>query len=454
MKKHPLIKAALLVLIIAAVVFGAYFGNRLYMEERINQGFFIGKVPVGGLTRQEAVLRLSTFEADEILDRLPALVLEEDRRQIRYEFKPSQAGLVLLPEESVDRVMQISQREGYLGRLSYGLGRKRSEVPPVMKVANELHLKALVAQVSAYVDRGVENAKFLVEKDPSGRTRVSIKPHTTGRQLKREETRLLLKSSLEKGAGESAIVLDLRHPMISEEMLRSIPSPEVIGSYTTYYGTHDSPNRISNIYLVSSFVDNTFLASGEVFSLLPLIGEFTGERGFKEAYVIIGEELVPEYGGGACQIATTLYNSALMADLEIVNRRNHGMYFSIYPLGRDATIYPPSTDLKLRNNTGHPVVIQAVPFKKGLTFRIIGAPSGKTVSFSPASIRYRYETAATKDPTSEVREEKLVPTGAFWTTVTRTVKKNGAPIKKETIKSYYKLHGDKKKVKIRRREPR
>ncbi|MEK7376657.1 MAG: VanW family protein, partial [Candidatus Margulisiibacteriota bacterium] len=342
-------------------------------------------------------------------------------------------------------------------RLYSGLGKKEKHISPVLRVADENMLRALVTQVASYVDGEAVDARFIVSWYSKGAAtgyNIFLAAHKTGKHVKQDETQLLLKNSLEQGAFESALIMDIKQPKITESMLRQIPGPKVIGSYTTYYGTHDSPNRISNIYLVSSFVDNTYIPTGETFSLLPLIGEFTQERGFKEAYVIMGDELVPEYGGGACQIATTLYNSAMLADLEVLRRRNHGIYFSIYPLGRDATVYPPSTDLKFKNNTGFPIVIQAHPFKKGLTFRIIGAPIGKTISFSPPQVRHKYIIAATRDAFSDIPEEKLVQMPAFWTTVVRTVKEDGEVLHTETIKSFYKLHGDKQKVKIRRQEPR
>lgn len=443
----------LLVLIFGAVILGAYFGDRYYMEERVFSGYYIGRAYVGGLTRQEAVSKVSTFEADQIIEKPAALIFEEKSRLTRYEYKPSQAGAVLLPEESVARAIEISHRQGYLGRLYSGIGKKQQHISPVFRIADEKTLKTLIGQVASYIDCDPVDARFIVSWQDGGYN-ISLAAQKTGKHVKKDETQLLLKNSLEQGALKSALIMDTKQPKITDVMLRQIPDPQVIGSYTTYYGAHDSPNRISNIYLVSSFVNNTYMSTGETFSLLPLIGDFTQERGFKEAYVIMGDELVPEYGGGTCQIATTLYNSVMMADLDVLSRRNHGMYFSIYPLGRDATVYPPSTDFRFKNNTGFPIVIQAHPFRKGLTFRIIGSPTGKTVSFSSPEVRRKYIMVTTKEASSDVLENKLVLTTAFWTTVVRTVKKDGKVLHKEIIKSFYKLHGDKVKVKIRRHEPR
>ena len=107
-------------------------------------------------------------------------------------------------------------------------------------------------------------------------------------------------------------------------------------------------------------MDNALLLPGDTFSLANAIGDFTAERGFKEAFVIYGGELVPMLGGGTCQIGTTLYNSLQLADIKILERKNHSFYFNIYPLGRDATVYPGQLDLRFQNDTGYPILIKTI----------------------------------------------------------------------------------------------
>lgn len=456
--KLKIIISFISIAIIVAIISGVFIGGYLYSREKILQGCYIGKIYVGGLTREEALSILITTKADDVISSPFALVYDDGKKITRYEFMPSQAGAELLAQESVDDAVFISHKKNYLQQVYFKFRKRKIIIQPRFRIVDEGELSQLIVQVSQHVNTSPVSARFISisfkGKDGKRHYSAVIKSEKIGKTVLAEETARELKDALEKGKSQCALAIKITDPPVTNKMLEQIPNPSVIGSYTTYYGTHDSPNRIHNIYLASSFVDNSFIASGEVFSLLKPVGGFTKDRGFKEAYVIMGTELVPQYGGGTCQIATTLYNAVMMADLDVLFRVNHGMYFSIYPLGRDATVYPPYPDFKFRNNTGHPIVINAKPFKKGLTFRIFGTPTGKKVYFTFPRMTYLYTTTATLDAeTGETVTEK-VRTSAFRTIVIRTVKKNEEIIKTEQIRSSYKLHGDKQRVKIRRREPR
>ena len=122
-----------------------------------------------------------------------------------------------------------------------------------------------------------------------------------------------------------------------------------MSSYKTYYsGTAD---RITNLQLGVRALDGTLVAPGGTFSLNEAIGERTVERGFRSAPVIIGNEYAEEVGGGTSQVATTAFNAAWEAGLRITERHPHSLYISRYQLGRDATVYWPSLDLKFVNDT-------------------------------------------------------------------------------------------------------
>lgn len=445
----------LIIFVVAAILIGIIIGDQYYLKEKIMPGHYIGRAYVGGMTREKALKIISTYDADKLISKPIALLLDDGKRIIRYEFRPSQIGAIINFKESVNKAVAISHSEYYLEQLYLRFGRKKKAINPCLEIQNEIRLIGLVEQISEYVDREPKNAKFLAYYSKKfKRHSVSIEPDEIGRKVKIDETAIRLKEYIKEGKFDCPLALDLENPQVTEKMLKEIPDPSVIGSYSTFYGTHDSPNRIHNIYLVSSFVDNTYLRPDEVYSLLTHIGKFNKERGFKEAYVIMGNELVAEYGGGTCQIATTLYNSALIADLKILSRQNHGIYFSIYPLGRDATVYPPYVDFKFSNNTGHPILIDAHPFKKGLTFRIFGTPTGKKVYFTSPKAAYRVREITTFEEGSENPVVKKVRTGAFSTRVSKIVRKGGEIISQGEIRSFYKMHGDKQKVKIRKREPR
>ena len=129
-----------------------------------------------------------------------------------------------------------------------------------------------------------------------------------------------------------------------------------MASYKTYYsGTSD---RITNLQLGVGALDGTLVAPGGTFSLNEAIGERTIERGFRPAPVIIGNEYAEEVGGGTSQVATTAFNAAWEAGLRITERNPHSLYISRYQLGRDATVYWPSLDLKFVNDTDTWVLVR------------------------------------------------------------------------------------------------
>jgi vancomycin resistance protein YoaR len=281
----------------------------------------------------------------------------------------------------------------------------------------------------------------------------NIIPDRKGRKLNVEETLNTFRAIVRKnGRIYPLSIVIYAEADVTEEALRAHPPVYRLSAYTTYYGTHDSANRIHNIQLIANWINNTLLLPGEVFSLTELIGDFTVDKGFKEAFVIVGDELVPELGGGTCQIGTTLYNAAALADLKVHSRRNHSFYFNIYPLGRDATIYPGQADFKFENDTPYPVLIKAQATNRKLSFRLYGTPSGKFVRFSAPEIYLLdkegvYRTASLKEVIQADRPFRIV--------IERKVfDKKGQLVASDIVRSYYKMYGDKTNVPIRRPEPR
>ncbi len=445
-----------LIIFLALLVGGIYIAGKYFSEKVIPTGYYIGKIYIGGLTRDEAINKLTGMDADDIVATPLSFTFEDEKKITKFEFSPSQAGLVINVSESVDNVINYFQEFRYFKAIFLKINKNKRVFFPVLNMDNEKEcLELMENYIKSYVERPSSEATFRVMAGGTKQEKfkVVLIESQIGRRLITRDTVESLKNNLQHSKGTTKLVVHKDFPNVTTDLLKQIPNPSVIGDYTTYFGTHDSKNRIHNIFLVSSFVDNKVVLSGEVFSVLKNVGNFTEERGFKEAFVIIKDELVPELGGGTCQIATTLYNAAAFADLEIISRNNHGMYFGIYPLGRDSAVYPPRLDLKFKNNTGYPILIEAKPFKKGLTFYIIGEPTGKKVTFSDPAMYYKYFTVITEEAKTGKQIAVKVRSQSFKTIVLRKVEKNGRVVETEKIYSYYKLDGDKVKVKKRREEP-
>src|SRR6187397_3245881 len=151
----------------------------------------------------------------------------------------------------------------------------------------------------------------------------------------------------------------------------------LVASYQTFYG--GEPNRIHNVQLVSHLVDKHVIAPGETFSFNGTTGARTPDKGFLEAPVIINGELKTGLGGGICQVSTTTFNAAYEAGLSITDRTNHALYISHYPLGRDATVNYPDTDLKFENDTGHWLWLRTFVGSSSLTVALYGTPQHRRV---------------------------------------------------------------------------
>ncbi len=149
----------------------------------------------------------------------------------------------------------------------------------------------------------------------------------------------------------SMVIIEL-DPAITVSLLENIVHQ--IGYYNTYIG--GGGGRAENIILGTSLIDNYLIPPGDVFSFNKTLGPITYERGFRYAPIISGGAIVPGLGGGLCQVASTLYNAVLEADLEVVERSPHSRPVGYVPRGRDATV---STyiDFKFRNDTDSYILI-------------------------------------------------------------------------------------------------
>jgi vancomycin resistance protein YoaR len=212
-----------------------------------------------------------------------------------------------------------------------------------------------------------------------------------------------------------------------------------MSSYKTYYsGTAD---RITNLQLGVRALDGTLVSPGGTFSLNDAIGERTVERGFRSAPVIIGNEYAEEVGGGTSQVATTVFNAAWEAGLRITERHPHSLYISRYQLGRDATVYWPSLDLKFVNDTKKWMLVKGFTESDGISVAVYGGERRQVESSAtPLVVTGRVPVERVKDPKlpqgkTVVEEDGTAPTR---TTATRKIySADGDLIRSETWTTSY-----------------
>lgn len=206
--------------------------------------------------------------------------------------------------------------------------------------------------------------------------------HRDGKTANLEETYKKINPYLNQGDLKIEIVVNITSPKILTEDINDMGIKEVIGiGHSNFAG---SPvNRRHNIRTGAEKLHGILIKPGEEFSLLKALGEVDGEHGYKQELVIKGNKTIPEYGGGLCQIGTTVFRAALESGLPITARRSHSYSVTYYlenglP-GTDATIYNPAPDFKFINDTGNYILIQTRIEGDHLYFDFWGAKDGRQI---------------------------------------------------------------------------
>ena len=222
------------------------------------------------------------------------------------------------------------------------------------------------------------------------------------------------KSMLQEDKDEYSIPLKYITPDVTTNMIGTEAFPDLLSSFTTKYNTRQT-DRTTNLRIAAGKINGTVVMPGETFSYNTVVGKRTIEAGYKNAAIYENGQVVDGLAGGICQISTTLYNAALFANLDIVERRNHQFVPSYVGAGRDATVVYGSTDFKFKNNRKYPIKIVCSVNGGIASFQIFGLKedveyevyiSSKIVSSTSTSLKS--ETYKTLKLNGEVVSTKTI----------------------------------------------
>lgn len=190
-----------------------------------------------------------------------------------------------------------------------------------------------------------------VQKNPT-----VVHPEVNGIDFKIsvEEVEELLKEDKE----EYTIPLKITKPKKTINNLGEEAFPDLLATFSTRFDGSNY-NRNTNIKLAAKKVNGTVILPGEKFSFNTIVGSRTIEAGFKEGTAYVGGKVVPDVGGGVCQVSSTIYNTALLANMQIVERSNHMFTTGYVAASRDATVYYGSLDFVFKNSRKYPIKMVA-----------------------------------------------------------------------------------------------
>ena len=244
------------------------------------------------------------------------------------------------------------------------------------------------------IDKFIDSISESVNREPSNAT-VDISsgsPIVTegynGRQFLNADCKKAIIANISTNLEEATIELvgktDDILPEITAEKLNTIDS--IIGSFTTYFSSGPSG---TNIAKGASYVNNTLLMPGDIFSCEAAIGPTTEERGFVYANTYVAGKVVPGLGGGVCQIASTIYNAELRSGIIPLERLNHMMPVGYVGIGLDATLADDLIDLKFDNPYDYPIVIRSYTSGGALTVEFWSNKDAKGgITYEPYAVKH------------------------------------------------------------------
>ena len=275
------------------------------------------------------------------------------------------------------------------------------EIPVETKTPQEIDIDKIHSEIY----KEAKDAYYT--KDP-----FTVYPEVEGIDFDVEQAKALISAEVKD---EYVIDLIITKPNVTVDQIGTEAFPDQLSTFTTRYDASDT-DRSTNLRLACEKLNGTVIMPGGTFSYNETLGPRTYAAGYKNAKVYENGQVVDGIGGGICQISSTLYNAALMSDMEIVERRNHQFVTSYVGAGRDATVVYGSTDFRFKNTRTYPVRIVASAKNGVATVSIFGikeADREYTYSFKTETIStIPYTTKYVTDSSLAVGKEVVKQKGA------------------------------------------
>ncbi len=332
---------------------------------------------------------------------------------------------------------------------AYAVGRSPNKVKNFFRIitlpifTHNIDAKTIISdeKVQESIDYLVD--KVYIKKEDASISQVDgkfvKKDEVVGRYLDTSNLKEEIKDSLGKKDTIELKALPIM-PEIKSEYFNGLDT--VLASFVTDFHKSED-NRKYNIELGAKKVSAIFVEPGQEVSFNDTVGEMNEAGGFKSAGVIVNGEFDRGWGGGICQVSTTLYNALVRSDIEIIERSNHSRPIGYVERGADAAVAPGYKDLKFKNNLKHKIFIDSKIVDDTIEFIIFGNHEDKEYDIDLVTKFEREKTPETitkysdKIADGEVQVESKGNKGYDYSSY-KEYKKNGEVVKVEKyLKSYY-----------------
>lgn len=313
----------------------------------------------------------------------------------------------------LDEAYSIARRGPFFQRIKdrISLIRKDYIVSDYLNLDDELS-DNLFAKIQSEIEQKREDAVLESNRVLPAKVGIEVNKQVFFSEIMQKITEL----SKEDSPTEIEIPVYYNKPeILTNELLSEIGVNELISKYETSLEKKEE-NTLYNIQKASDEINGIILKPGDVFAFNQLIGPAEKEDGYKESTIISNGRFVSGYGGGVCQVSTTLYNAVLLANLQIVERYNHSIYGDVtnyVPLGRDAAIYFGYKDLRFKNSLDQAIILFCEIKNNQLVATIYGEKSlNKNISIITKEMEvHDFDIIEIKRENMEYIENKILQEG-------------------------------------------
>ncbi|GAB6168012.1 VanW family protein [Clostridium carnis] len=386
-------------------------------------------VEVGGLTKDEIVKTLNEKLPTLIMDKKLDISVGDHKLELKYSDINPTYNVEEISEEAIKYGKDLSLFE------KNSLIKKSVNHSIEAKISyNEEKLKAFEETVKQIVNVNPQNAKISIS---SGN--ITVTPDVIGYKINEEELHKKIVENINGDPGHAVqLTFDLQE---SPAKIKASDLQKINGKISGYSSNYrdGGDGRVTNMRIAAETVNGTVLMPGEEFSYNALIGDTTPDKGYQKANTYVGNKIVPDYGGGICQVSTTLYRAIMRANIRSTERLNHSLTVSYSEPGLDATVAYGVVDYKFVNTYDFPIYIQGYVSGGTVGFSIYGnqhAMGGKTYELvNEVHEKYNPQVEYIDDPNMEQGTEKIEVNGmpGYKASSYQITYENGVEVNRELV---------------------
>ena len=344
-RKVTLIAACVLAVLIGV---GAYLIN-LYSIVGVGEPRFVENITIDGVSLAGMTKEAGAAYVAQIEDEWRSEVYTIQYQDRTWSFSRSMVDAEIDYETPLEQAWNLGQVGTVAQRKRRILNLRENPIDLSAKLSyDEVKLDEYVDGICAQIDLEPVNAVIV----PDVAQPVVITPSSTGLKVNREQLREQLATLIEVGEGDTAVPVETLFPEVNSD----IASFEIIGYFTTDVSFRSSASR-HNVRMALNAFNGQTLLPGQRMSFNEVVGPRTEATGFKQATEYVGDTTTLGWGGGVCQASTTLYNALIMADMTIVDRKQHSMTVSYVDPSCDAAVLYGMDDLVFENGSEYPIYI-------------------------------------------------------------------------------------------------